>query len=320
MTHRILVTDKVSKAGLTPVADETQFEIVSVDDSSTAEFVEALADADALIVRSATKVTPEMLAQAGNLKAIGRAGVGVDNVNIPAATERGVAVFNAPGGNTIAAAELTVGLMLATARNIPAANASLLAGRWDRATFRGVELRGKTLGLVGAGRIGTEVGIRCLAFGMSVLVHDPYLTQVRLSEIQSPVTTLDNVLEGADFISIHVPLSDETRGLIGVDAFAKMKDTAFLINASRGGVVDESALAEALSSGDIAGAALDVYEAEPLGEDSPLRSAPNLVLTPHLGASTHEAQLGVATEVAEKIKALLTNGDSSSALNAADLS
>lgn len=318
MTFRILATDKVSTAGLTPF-DDSQFEVVSVDDSSSSEFAEALAGADGLIVRSATKVTPEMLAGASQLKAIGRAGVGVDNVDIPAATEKGVAVFNAPGGNTNAAAELTVGLMLSTARNIPAANASLLAGKWDRATFRGVELRGKTLGLIGAGRIGTEVGIRCLAFGMNVMVYDPYLTQSRISEIQSPVTDLDSVLQDADFISIHVPLSDETRGLIGTDALSKMKESAFLINASRGGVVDESALAHALNEGSIGGAALDVYENEPLQPDSPLRDAPNLVLTPHLGAATHEAQLGVATEVAEKIRALLVDGDKNAALNAADI-
>ncbi len=318
MKHRILATDKVSTAGLTPFED-SQFEVTSIDDSSSAEFAEALSQVDGLIVRSATKVTSEMLEGAGQLKAIGRAGVGVDNVDIPAASAKGIAVFNAPGGNTNAAAELTVGLMLSTARNIPAANASLLAGKWDRATFRGVELRGKTLGLIGAGRIGTEVGMRCLAFGMNVIVYDPYLTQTRISEIQSPVTDLDNVLESADFISIHVPMSDETRGLIGSEALSKMKDTAFLINASRGGVVDEGALVQALKEGTIAGAALDVYVNEPLQSDSPLREAPNLVLTPHLGAATHEAQLGVATEVAEKIRALLLEGAKGAALNAADL-
>ncbi len=319
MTHRVLVTDKVALAGLAPLADDPEFELVSIDDSSASEFGEALATADALIVRSATTVTGEMLSRAENLKAVGRAGVGVDNVDIVAASSRGVAVFNAPGGNTIAAAELTVGLMLSIARRIPSANASIKSGEWNRAAFKGVELRGKTLGLVGAGRIGTEVGVRCLAFGMDVVVHDPYLSEVRISQMSAPVTDLDTVLRTADFISVHVPISDETRGLLGTDAFAKMKESAFVVNAARGGVVDERALADALKSGTIAGAALDVYEREPLADDSPLRDAPNLVLTPHLGASTAEAQLGVATEVAEKIKMLLADGDNSSALNAGDL-
>jgi D-3-phosphoglycerate dehydrogenase len=319
MTHRILVTDKVALSGLYPIVDDDAFSVVSIDDSASAEFVSALAEADALIVRSATTVTRDMLGMAPRLRAVGRAGVGVDNVDIPAASEQGIAVFNAPGGNTIAAAELTMALLLSVARMVPAADASLRSGRWDRADFKGVELRGKTLGLIGAGRSGGEVAIRCRAFGMDVLVNDPYLSEERADELGVRLVGLDDVLTLADFISIHVPLTDETRGICGFDALAKMKPTAFIVNASRGGVVDEEALATALHDGTVAGAALDVYETVPLPGDSPLREAPNLVLTPHLGASTAEAQVGVATEVADNIKTLLTSGDGSAAINAGAL-
>jgi D-3-phosphoglycerate dehydrogenase len=319
MTHRVLVTDKVAVSGLHPLVEVGTVEITSIDDSGSPEFAAALPLADALIVRSATKVTRDLIERATQLRAIGRAGVGVDNVDIVAATERGIAVYNAPGANTIAAAELTMALLISVARRIPAAEASLRAGNWDRAAFKGVELRGKTMGLIGAGRIGGEVALRCQAFGMPVIVYDPYLTDERADELGVELLGLDDVLDLCDFISIHVPLTEETRGICGRDAFKRMKPTAFVVNASRGGVLDEEALAEALVNGEIAGAALDVYQDEPLPADSPLRDAPNLVLTPHLGASTAEAQVGVATEVAAKIETLLTTGDSSEALNARDL-
>ena len=319
MTHRVLVTDKVALSGLYPIVDDNAFALTSIDDSASAEFSDALLSADALIVRSSTEVDADMMARAPQLRAIGRAGVGVDNVDIIAASERGIAVFNAPGGNTIAAAELTMALLISVARKVPAADASLRRGDWDRAAFKGVELQGKTLGLIGAGRIGGEVAVRCQAFGMPVIVYDPYLTQERADELGVLLVPLDEVLDLADFISIHVPLNDETRAICGPSALARMKPTAFLVNASRGGVVDEEALVAALHSGDIAGAALDVYESEPLPDDSPLREAPNLVLTPHLGASTAEAQIGVATEVAEKIVVLLKSGDASGAVNAGAL-
>jgi D-3-phosphoglycerate dehydrogenase len=314
----ILVTDKVNVSGLGPLLEQP-YSVMSVDDSAGEDFATALETAQALIVRSATTVSRDLISRAPELRAIGRAGVGVDNVDIEAATERGVAVFNAPGGNTLAAAELTLGLMLSVARKIPEADASLRSGRWDRAAFKGVELAGKTLGLIGAGRIGGEVAIRCRAFGMTVVVYDPYLTADRADELGVELVDLATVLARADFISIHVPLNDETRGIVGEETLAKMKRTAYLVNASRGGVVDEPALAAALREGAIAGAALDVYETEPLDTDSPLRDVPNLVLTPHLGASTAEAQEGVATEVAVKIRAMFESGDVSSAVNAADL-
>lgn len=319
MTHRVLVTDSVANAGLEPMVANDALEVVSIDDSSSEAFLTALAGADALIVRSATQVTREMLSLAPELKAVGRAGVGVDNIDIPAATEMGVAVFNAPGGNTIAAAELTMALLISVARKIPAAEASLRSGRWDRAAFKGVELRDKILGLIGAGRIGSEVGIRCKAFDMDVIAYDPYLSPTRAEELGIEMVGLEDVIDRGDFISIHVPLTDETRGIIGPAALERMKPTAFVVNASRGGVVDEVALAKALHNGDITGAALDVYENEPLPADSPLRDAPNLVLTPHLGASTAEAQVGVATEVAHKIRLLLETGNRADAINAPDL-
>lgn len=319
MTHRVLVTDAVALSGLGPLLDKDDFELVSVDDSAGEEFRSALATADALIVRSATRVTGEMLALAPRLKAVGRAGVGVDNVDIVAATKHGVAVFNAPGGNTVAAAELTIGLLISVARNIPAAEASVRSGRWTRAEFKGVELRGKTLGLIGAGRIGSEVAARCKAFDMQVIAYDPYLSPTRAEGLGIEMVGLEDVLRRSDFVSIHVPLTAETEGIIGSAALEQLKKTAFLVNSSRGGVVDEEALAKALHNGDIAGAALDVFDTEPLPADSPLRTAPHLVLTPHLGASTVEAQEGVATEVAHKIELLLETGNRADAINSFEL-
>jgi D-3-phosphoglycerate dehydrogenase len=310
MTFRVLVTDSVELSGLHPLVDDPALEVVTVDDSSSQEFFVELARADALIVRSATKVTTDTFDQAPNLAAVGRAGVGIDNVDVAAATERGVAVFNAPGGNTIAAAELTMALLISVARKIPAAEASLRGGGWDRAAFKGVELRGKTMGLIGAGRIGSEVAIRCKAFEMDVIAYDPYLSPTRAQELDIEMVGFEQVIERADFISVHV----------GRDSLGRMKRSVFVVNASRGGVVDEGALADALHGGVIAGAALDVYELEPLPADSPLRDAPNLVLTPHLGASTAEAQVGVATEVANKIRLLLETGNRADAVNARQLS
>jgi len=319
MTHRVLVTDKVALSGLYPLSNHRDVTVIAVDDSDGREFISELARAHALIVRSATDVSADLIGRAGELRAIGRAGVGLDNVDVAFATSRGVAVFNAPGANTVAAAELTIGLMLAVARRITAGEASVRANRWERNAFTGVELKGKTLGLIGAGRIGGEVATRSLAFGMEVIVYDPYLDDSRAAELGARLVGLDEVLDHSDFISIHVPLTEETRGMLGGDALRRMKSSAHVINASRGGVIDESALSLALGEGWIAGAALDVFATEPLPPESPLREAPNLVLTPHLGASTFEAQEGVATEVAEKIVSLLETGDKSEAVNAREL-
>lgn len=315
----VLATDKVSPKGLAPLAEDERFDVEVVDDSSSEGFASVLGRASALIVRSATKVGAPMLAAAPELKVVGRAGVGVDNIDISAATEHGVAVINAPGGNTNAAAEMTMALMLSVVRHVPAADQSVREGKWDRAAYKGTELKGKTLGLVGAGRIGAEVAIRCRAFGMDVLVYDPYLPPERGDELGVPLVSFERVIEESDIISCHVPINDETRGIIGTDAFARMKDSAYVINASRGGVIDEVALAQALENGTIAGAGLDVFENEPPAAGNPLRTAPNLVMTPHLGASTAEAQISVAVEVAEGIVTILGEGDASAALNAAEL-
>ena len=319
MTFTVLVTDRVSGEGLTPLLDDDRFTIEPIHDSTSDEFEATLASAAGLIVRSATKVDSEMIGRAPDLRVIGRAGVGVDNIDLAAASKRGIAVFNAPDANTNAAAELTMALMLAVARRLPEADRSIREGRWDRASFKGIELKGRTLGLVGAGRIGGEVARRCQAFGMEVLVYDPYLTKERAEQLGVALVSLDRVVEDADVISCHVPLTDETRGMIDTALLGRMKDSVLVINASRGGVIDETALATALGDGTIAGAALDVYEREPLPPESPLRNAPNLVLTPHLGASTEEAQLGVAIEVSGYLRAALGEGDVSAAINAADL-
>jgi D-3-phosphoglycerate dehydrogenase len=306
-TYRVVATDRVSKKGLAPLRDDGRFEVVIVKDSSTPDFTSELKTAAGLIVRSATRVDAAMLEGAPDLKVVGRAGVGVDNIDVPAASERGVAVTNSPGGNTISAAELTMALMLAVARRVTDADRSIRQGRWERSTLQGVELRGKTLGVIGAGRIGWEVAQRCRAFGMDVIVYDPYLAAKRVEELHPHL------------VSLHVPLNAETRGLIGDDALHRMKKGAFVLNVSRGGVVDEAALARALHDQRIGGAGLDVYEHEPLSPDSPLLEAPNLVLSPHLGASTKEAQIQVALEVSRNIRAALALGDLSSAINATDL-
>ena len=320
MTWIVIAADRVSNKGLLPLREDERFEVHRIDDSSSADFHSVLSDAHGLIVRSGTKVDKELLDSAMNLRAIGRAGVGVDNIDVTAATSKGIAVFNAPRGNTIAAAELTMALMLSVVRRVTAADRSVRSGEWDRSRFQGVELRGRVLGLVGAGRIGREVALRCQAFGMGVIAHDPYLSDDDAQDFGARLMDFDEVIATADVISLHVPLNDETRHMIDGDALGRMKKKAFLINASRGGVIVEDDLAAALSSGAIAGAALDVYEDEPLPADSPLRGAPNLVLTPHLGASTKEAQVSVAREVAISVKTALSEGDVSTALNAADLS
>jgi D-3-phosphoglycerate dehydrogenase / 2-oxoglutarate reductase len=319
MPYRVVATDRVSKKGLAPLREDDRFDVVLIKDSSDPEFVDGLKTAAGLIVRSATRVDASLLNGAPGLKVVGRAGVGVDNIDVAAASERGVAVMNAPGGNTISAAELTMALLLAVARRVTVADRSIRQGRWERSSLQGVELRGKTLGVIGAGRIGWEVAKRCRAFGMDVVVYDPYLAADRVDELHPHLVSLDSLIERSDVITLHVPLNAETRGLIGESTLGRMKKGAFVLNVSRGGVVDETALAKALNNGRIAGAGLDVYEHEPLSPDSPLLDAPNLVLTPHLGASTKEAQIQVALEVARSMRTALAQGDLSAAINASDL-
>ena len=313
---RVLVADPISADGLRPLADDPRFELIEKSGLKGDALAAAIKGCDAVIVRSSTRITRESLAQADALRVIGRAGVGVDNIDVDAATERGVAVLNAPSGNTISAAELAFALLLALVRRIPGADRSMREGEWDRKSFNGTELFGKTLALVGAGRIGSAVAKRAQAFGMHVIAFDPYLSDERAVQQDIERVSLDDAIARADVLSLHVPLTDATAGLIGAAQLARMKPTAMLINAARGGVVDEMALHEALVGKRIAGAAIDVFAEEPLPSDHPLRHAPNAVLTPHLGAATAEAQQNVALEIAEAIRRALIDGDMTSAVNA----
>jgi D-3-phosphoglycerate dehydrogenase len=313
---RVLVADKISLDGLAPLRDDPRFNLDEQQGLSGEALARAIEPVDAVIVRSATKIPREALAYATRLKVIGRAGVGVDTIDVAAATERGIAVLNAPAGNTVSAAELTFALMLARIRRIAAADRSMRAGEWARNNFGGTEVYGKKLGLIGAGRIGGEVARRARAFGMHVLVYDPYLTEERAEALDVHLGTLDEVLSSADVLSLHVPLTEATIGLIGAEQFARMKPTAIIVNAARGEVIDEDALVNALREKRIAGAALDVFVHEPLPADHPLRSFDTVVLTPHLGASTAEAQANVALEIAEAVRAALVDGDLSRAVNA----
>src|SRR6185437_14249489 len=314
--YQVLIADAIERGALTALAEDSRFDLVHKPGLSGDELAQAIAEADAVLVRSATRITRESLARSERLTVIGRAGVGVDTIDVDAATERGIAVLTAPSGNTISAAELTFALLLALVRRVAAANRSMKAGEWDRKTFTGTELYGKTLGLVGAGRIGTEVARRAQAFGMRVVAYDPYLSVERARELAIELAPLHEVLSGGDVITVHVPLSDATRGLIGAAQLARVKPDAILVNCARGGIVDEQALVAALTEKRLAGAALDVYEQEPLPADHPLRLLDNVVLTPHLGASTREAQRNVAVEIAEAVRAALLDGDLSRAVNA----
>ena len=312
----VIAADKISISGLVPLTEDDRFEVLVPDGWSPEQMQAALGRAHGLIVRSATKVTRELLEQAPNLKVVGRGGVGVDNIDLAAATELGIPVINAPEGNTVSAAELSMALILTVARNVSWADASVQDGSWARSQFSGIELRGRTLALVGAGRIGTEVALRAQAFGMETIASDPYLTEERANELGIERVELEDVLARGDVISLHVPLTPQTEGMIGEAELKAMKPTAILVNAARGGVVDESALVAALEAGEIAAAALDVYTTEPLAEDSELRGVKNLLLTPHLGASTSEAQELVAREIAQGVRDALLEGDLSKALNA----
>lgn len=292
---------------------------IAVEDH-TADDREALAraleGASALIVRSRTKVDAELIRGSQRLEVIGRAGVGVDNIDIAAATRRGIAVLNSPAANTFSTAELAFALLLAAARRVAEADASIRAGEWRRKDLRGIQLHGKTLGVVGAGRIGAEVIRRARAFGMRVVAHDPYVSVDRANEIGVDLMPLDRLLEAADMVTLHVPLTDENRGLIGAAELERMRDGAILVNAARGGLVDEPALAAALDSGKLAAAGLDVFESEPLPGDSPLRSLRNVVFTPHIGASTAEAQAEVSRQIAVAVRDALLSADFGAALNA----
>jgi D-3-phosphoglycerate dehydrogenase len=295
---------------------------VEVDEKpglSKDELIAIIGGYDGLAIRSATKVTPDVIAAATNLRVIGRAGIGVDNVDIPAATARGIVVMNTPFGNSITTAEHAVAMMFALARELPAADASTQAGKWEKNRFMGVELTNKTLGLIGAGNIGSIVADRARGLRMKVIAFDPFLTPERAIDLGVEKVDLDELLARADFITLHTPLTDQTRNILSRENLAKAKRGVRIVNCARGGLIDEAALKEALESGQVAGAALDVFAEEP-AKANPLFGTPGLVATPHLGASTTEAQVNVAIQVAEQISEFLTRGSVTNALNMPSLS
>jgi len=298
----VLIAEELSPATVEALGPD--FEIRSVDGADRAALLPALAEADAVLIRSATRMDAEAIAAGPRLKVIARAGVGLDNVDIKAATEAGVMVVNAPTSNIISAAELTIGHILSLARHIPAAHASLAAGEWKRSKYTGVELYEKTLGIIGLGRIGALITARMQAFGMDVVAYDPYVTAARAQQLGVRLVTLDELLAQSDFITIHMPKTPETTGMIAGPQLAAMKRTAYIVNVARGGLIDEAALAQALRDGEIAGAGIDVFSSEP-PKDELLTGAPNIVVTPHLGASTDEAQEKAGVSVAKSVRLAL---------------
>lgn len=313
---RVIIADPLLPDGIETLRAAPGLAVEDHTESDREALRGALEGASALIVRSRTKVTPDLIESADRLRVVGRAGVGVDNIDIPAATRRGIAVLNAPAANTQSTAELAFALLLAAARRITEADASIRAGEWRRKELRGIQLSGKTLGVIGLGRIGAEVVWRARAFGMRVVAHDPFVSADRASDLGVELATLDDLLPACHAITVHVPLSEENRRFIGRKELAAMRPGSILVNAARGGLVDEAALAEALASGHLGAAGLDVFETEPLPADSPLRDAPQLVFSPHLGASTYEAQRQVSRQIAISVRDALVDGDYSAALNA----
>ncbi len=313
---RVLVSDPLAERGLTPLRTAPDVQVDMRPGLSPEELRAIIPDYHALLVRSGTKVTREIIARGQRLQVIARAGVGVDNIDIQAATQAGIVVVNAPTGNVVAAAEHTIAMLMALARQIPQADRHIRAGQWQRSRFLGVEVRDKLLGIIGFGRIAQEVAQRAQGLGMRVLAYDPYVTQEFAAQRGVELTSLDALLAQADFVTLHVPLTEETRHMIDRERLAQMKPGARLLNVSRGGVVDEEALAAALEEGRLAGAALDVFEQEPLPPESPLRRHPGIILTPHLGGSTVEAQEKVAADVAAQVLDVLQGRPARYAVNA----
>ncbi|MGH7540441.1 MAG: hydroxyacid dehydrogenase, partial [Gemmatimonadota bacterium] len=313
---RLVLADPLLPEGLEVLRAAAGLVVEDHTEDTPDELRAALHGASGLIVRSRTRVDATLLDAADALEVIGRAGVGVDNIDVDGATRRGVAVLNSPAANTFSTAELAFGLILAAARRIPEADRSVRDGMWKRKALRGMQLHGKTLGVIGAGRIGAEMIRRGRAFGMQVVAHDPFLSQERANDLGIERLDLEQLLATADVVSLHVPLTEGTRGMIDAPAIRRMKDGALLVNAARGGLVDEAALAEALRSGKLGAAGLDVFAREPLPEDSPLRAAPNVVFTPHIGAATAEAQREVSRQIAVAVRDALLSADYQSALNA----
>jgi D-3-phosphoglycerate dehydrogenase len=314
---KVLVCDPISPKGITLLQQRPEFQVTVLPKRlSEAELLPLVSDVVAMIVRSETKVTKKIFEAAPQLRVVGRAGVGVDNIDVEAATQRGVVVMNTPGGNTITTAELTFAMLLSLARKVPQAHASMTAGKWDRKLFQGVELAEKTLGVLGMGRIGGEVAKRAVAFGMRVLAYDPFLTEARAKALGVElVGELDAVYRDADFITVHMPVTEQTRGMLNAAAFSKMKPKVCIVNCARGEIIVENDLLAALDSGKVAAAGLDVYSTEPLPADHPFRKHAGITLTPHLGASTSEAQEKCGIEVAEVVAGYLLTGEVRNAVN-----
>jgi D-3-phosphoglycerate dehydrogenase / 2-oxoglutarate reductase len=313
---KVLVADQISQRGLDEIATRGELEVVVRTGLSESDLIEIIPEFSALVVRSQTKVTAAVLAAAKKLKIVGRAGVGVDNVDIEAATKRGVIVMNTPGGNTISTAEHAFSLLVSIARAVPQADASVKAGKWDRKRYEGVELYNKTLGILGMGRIGTEIARRAIAFGMRVLAYDPYLSGSKARSLQVELAEqIDELLPLCDFVTLHMPLTDETRHILDARRLSLCKPGVRIVNCARGGLIDETALRDALATRHVAAAALDVFEVEPPPADFSLWGLDNVVFTPHLGASTAEAQENVGIEIAQAIRAALLDGEIRNAVN-----
>lgn len=315
-SYRVLVSDSLSEAGLAPLRAADGINVDVQTDLTPEQLLDVIPNYDALLVRSGTTVTADVIHAGKRLRVIARAGVGVDNIDVPAATQAGIIVVNAPTGNVVAAAEHTVAMLLSLARNIPQADAHVRAGQWKRSKFIGVEVRDKVLGTVGLGRVAQEVVRRAQGLGMSVIAFDPYVTAEYANQRGVRLVDLDTILAESDFMTVHVPLTPQTTDLIGRKQLQQMKPTARILNVARGGVVNEQALCEAIEAGEIAGAALDVFSEEPLTGDSPLRNNDKVILTPHLGGSTHEAQEQVAEDVALQVIDVLNDRPARYAVNA----
>jgi D-3-phosphoglycerate dehydrogenase / 2-oxoglutarate reductase len=317
---KVLVTDSLAPQGLEILEDAPGVEVVDSPGLEPAALREAIADADALIIRSGTQVTAELIAAAKQLAVVGRAGIGVDNVDVGAASARGIVVMNTPGGNTVTTAEHAIALLVSLARHIPQATASMKGGKWDKKSFVGMELYRRTLGVIGLGNIGRIVAQRARGLGMRVVAYDPYLSAEAAGKLDVELLDLDALFARADALTVHVPRTPDTAGLLGRAAFAKVKRGVLLVNAARGGIVDEAALLEALDAGQVGGAALDVFEQEPPPSDHPLVAHPRVICTPHLGASTEQAQVNVAIAVAEQVRDYLLSGVINNAVNVPSIS
>ena len=315
MSFKILISDSLAKEAVEILEKEKEFKVDVNTKLTPEELKNIIKDYDALLVRSATKVTKDVIEKADNLKIVGRAGVGLDNVDIQAASKKGIIVVNTPGGNTISTAEHTFSMMLALTRNIPQADASMKRSEWERKKFMGVELYGKALGIVGLGRIGTEVAKRALSFSMRVMAYDPYLSAEKAKELGIELVDMKTLIKESDYITVHTPLTEDTKHMISDKEFGMMKKGVRIINCARGGIIDEDALAKAIESGKVAGAAFDVYEQEP-PNDSKLVKLDKVVLTPHLGASTEEAQMNVAIDIANTVRDALLGRGIKNAVNA----